>query len=166
MNMKEQMYDIEKVRKERNPQHKSNWKRDQCELHCKAIARLRARNRCEFSGVQAESVHHVFFGQWEGNWKARFNHLFFIVLCDDRHLRSLDAPHVNNKLFFKTLQKKLFIQDDDRLVSIMTFKDRPDRNPGRPDYDALLRELKAVRRSYEEVAWMDDYNHVASGVFT
>lgn len=140
------------------------WKQTQCELLCKAIARLRAGGRCELSGVSTDTVHHIFYGkQWEGNYKARYNHLFFIPLSTFRHLHRADAPHVNNNIFFKVLEKKLYPIDPDRLISIMTFRNNPDRDPGKPDWEKILLELRAVHKSYDDTAWMDDID-VAPGV--
>ncbi len=131
------------------------YKEEQCKKLCYAIARMRCQGRCEFCGNTAE-IHHIFFGrQWQGNWKALYNHLYLIGLCSDHHKYEPDAPHVDNDKFFETLTKKLFTKDPDRLISIMTFKDRPDRDPGKPDWEFIHAELKAVYKKLDETCWMD-----------
>lgn len=131
------------------------YKEEQCKKLCYAIARMRCQGRCEFCGNTAE-IHRIFFGlQWMKNWKARYNHLFFIGLCADNHKYEPDAPHIDNDKFFETLTQKLFTKDNDRLVAIMEFKDNPDRNPPKPDWKIIHEKLKNEYQKLEKTNWID-----------
>ena len=132
-------------------------KQEKCESICKEIAWLRAGKCCEITGAPAREGHHVFFGGlWKGFWPARYNPLFYVNLCADRHKYHDRAPHIDNDLFLEDLGRILFKKDPDRILAISTMAATNSWDPGPPDWDAMFLKLKKQREFLLSTTWMDE----------
>ena len=130
-------------------------RQNECELLCKAIARLRAGGRCEMTGEITNETHHVFFGSATA-WQLRYNHNFFMCLAGGPHRLDPTAPHVDNEAFLQILRTDSRFRGKKHVEIILSAIDEPTPAAVTPDWNLLYRALKAEHLRFEATSWMDD----------
>jgi len=123
----------------------------QIELLCKAIARMRAGNRCEICGKTAVHLHHIFFGARKSDWRSYSSPDFYASLCPQHHLYAPESPHKDNQTFLAIFLPKI---EQERRQAIMAF-DEDHSRPPKPDYKAIHANLKRQYEEIESICWMD-----------
>ena len=140
---------------------RSSTKYKQCDEICRAIALLRAGNRCELCPNKKSlpiERHHIFFGRYAAYWQLRLNHNFQIILCSKSHKTAPYAPHVDLKAFYVILGDRLLHTDRARLTVITAQRDTVNQlDNSSPPLDVLHKALKAEYENMESTNWMDNF---------
>ena len=126
---------------------------EQIQLLCKAIAKMRAGNRCEICGELPPEGHHIFFGASKADWQTWSNPDFYASVCSVCHRTGPAAAHVDNKVFLSVYLPKI---DQERRQAVMARIDSPAERPAmKCPYKAVLARLKEQYEELESTCWMD-----------
>ena len=85
------------------------------------IAYYRAMGRCEMDcRRRATEMHHAFHGRGRRSiWQLCLNENFRIALCTEHHKTAPNAPHMNDDLFWDTIEKGLTHINPDRVAVLL-----------------------------------------------
>lgn len=119
---------------------------------CAFIAK--APGKCLFCDRRDVEPHHIFMGRWKRCWFFRWTLAFIVPLCPEHHRLGKDAPHRNQKRFWKKLEAALK-DDKKRWALIARYRDSKVGIPEQPDLKDLLADLKRQAKKIDAENWMD-----------